>query len=110
MEIDSSFLAFPAQAGTHLSTAPKSGRNTKALPRVADPRRGTMDPGLRRGGDGRGGAGIHSQTVRRGRIPRLLDPAEVKKGWDELRGRDAAGRFFAGVNAFIVSGTKGAGT
>jgi hypothetical protein len=51
MEIDSSFLAFPAQAGIHLSTAPKSGRNTKALPRVTDPRRGTMDPGLRRGGE-----------------------------------------------------------
>ena len=48
----------------HLSTAPKSGRNTKALPRVTDPRRRTMDPGLRRGGDGRGGAGIHSQLLR----------------------------------------------
>jgi hypothetical protein len=59
MEIDSSFIAFPAHgsalraargqapAATHLSTAPKSGRNAKALPMVADPRRGTMDPCLR---------------------------------------------------------------
>jgi hypothetical protein len=29
----------------HLSIAPKSGRNNKVLPMVADPRRGTMNPG-----------------------------------------------------------------
>jgi SAM-dependent methyltransferase len=38
----------------------------------------------------------------------VLEPAEVTKWWDELRGRDAAGRFFAGFTAFIVSGTSGA--
>ena len=38
----------------------------------------------------------------------ILDPAEVKNWWDELRRRDTAGRFFAGGTSFIVSGTKGA--
>jgi ubiquinone/menaquinone biosynthesis C-methylase UbiE len=40
----------------------------------------------------------------------VLDPAEVKNWWDELRGRDTAGRFFAGGTGFIVSATKGATT
>ena len=38
----------------------------------------------------------------------VLDPAEVKNWWDELRGRDTAGRFFAGGTGFTVSGSKGA--
>jgi ubiquinone/menaquinone biosynthesis C-methylase UbiE len=35
-----------------------------------------------------------------------LDPAEVKKWWDELAEADAAGSIFASFTAFIVSGTK----
>jgi ubiquinone/menaquinone biosynthesis C-methylase UbiE len=35
-----------------------------------------------------------------------LDPAEIKRWWDDLRGADATGRFLAGFTAFIVSGTK----
>jgi hypothetical protein len=35
-----------------------------------------------------------------------LDPAEVKRRWDDLRESDAAGRFLAGTTAFIVSGGK----
>jgi len=35
-----------------------------------------------------------------------LDPAEVKRWWDDLRDADAAGRFLAGFTAFIVSGKK----
>jgi ubiquinone/menaquinone biosynthesis C-methylase UbiE len=36
-----------------------------------------------------------------------LDATDVKKWWNELRDAHAAGRFFAGFTAFIVSGTKG---
>ena len=35
-----------------------------------------------------------------------LDPAEVKRWWDDLRDADAAGRFLAGFTAFIVSEKK----
>jgi hypothetical protein len=35
-----------------------------------------------------------------------LDPAEVKRWWDDLRDADVAGRFLAGFTAFIVSGKK----
>jgi hypothetical protein len=37
-----------------------------------------------------------------------LDPADVKEWWGALRDLDAAGRFLAGLSAFIVSGTRGA--
>ena len=35
-----------------------------------------------------------------------LDPAEVKRLWNDLRDADVAGRFLAGFTAFIVSGRK----
>jgi SAM-dependent methyltransferase len=35
-----------------------------------------------------------------------LDPAEVKRWWNDLRDADVAGRFLAGFTAFIVSGRK----
>ncbi|MBV9105257.1 MAG: methyltransferase domain-containing protein [Verrucomicrobia bacterium] len=35
-----------------------------------------------------------------------LDPTKVKRWWDYLREADAAGRFLAGLTAFIVSGRK----
>jgi hypothetical protein len=37
---------------------------------------------------------------------RTLDPAEVKRWWNDLRDADVAGGFLAGFTAFIVSGRK----